>query len=380
MCAESFGKASDHLKFLGNLDIASERIRRATHRVGRERVRQRERVAQELKTLSIPEIGQGSPCSSQGPTAVCVMADGGRYQMFDRKQPPQNGEHWKESRVGTFLELKLETHDADPTPELPGFLRSVSIAKRLAEIGRVAGKNGETPKHNGKSKEPPWPRPKIVNKAVVASAVSWEEFGFLMASQAWHSGFNNAQVKVFVSDGNTAIEKMQRRHFSRYVSVLDLMHALSYALAAARASKPDDQSAWLQYVEWAEWIWTGNVAKTIASLAKVLEQIGKPPKDAPADDPREVVRRALVYYTNHQSRMNYPEYRKKGYPITSAVMESTIKQINKRVKGTEKFWSGGGAEQILTLRGDYLTDPSFDSYWTTTQQSVDGFRSYHTAS
>jgi hypothetical protein len=38
--------------------------------------------------------------------------------------------------------------------------------------------------------------------------------------------------------------------------------------------------------------------------------------------------------------MNYPEYRRLGLPITSSLMESTIKQLSQRVNGTEKFCLG----------------------------------------
>ncbi len=39
--------------------------------------------------------------------------------------------------------------------------------------------------------------------------------------------------------------------------------------------------------------------------------------------------------------MRYDEYRRQGLPFTSCHIESTIKQINRRVKGSENFWSEG---------------------------------------
>ena len=54
--------------------------------------------------------------------------------------------------------------------------------------------------------------------------------------------------------------------------------------------------------------------------------------------------------------MNYPEYRKQGLPIRSSHMESAIKQLNERIKGSEKFWSGRGGEAVLQLRADLLSD------------------------
>ncbi|MEM6779929.1 MAG: hypothetical protein AAF670_19905, partial [Planctomycetota bacterium] len=79
-------------------------------------------------------------------------------------------------------------------------------------------------------------------------------------------------------------------------------------------------------------------------------------------------------------RMNYPAYRKKGYPLTSSMMESTVKQVSRRVKGTEKFWSSDGGEASLRLRGDYLSESRpMDDYWKQRQMDANGFRSYSTS-
>ena len=60
-----------------------------------------------------------------------------------------------------------------------------------------------------------------------------------------------------------------------------------------------------------------------------------------------VVAEALTYLRNNKDRMRYDQYRKAGLPITSSHMESTVKMFNRRVKGTEKFWSENGAEADL---------------------------------
>ena len=75
--------------------------------------------------------------------------------------------------------------------------------------------------------------------------------------------------------------------------------------------------------------------------------------------------------------MNYPEYRRMGYPLSSAIMESTVKQINRRVKGSEKFWSTEGGEAILGLRGDYLSGTRpLDAYWDQIAANANGQRNY----
>jgi hypothetical protein len=199
----------------------------------------------------------------------------------------------------------------------------------------------------------------------------------MMASHAWYQGFNAAVAKVFVSDGSAAIEKVHERYFSHYTSVLDLMHALSYSLAAARASATTLDEAWSLYLRWAESIWQGDVHLVIQQLEEIQQRIGEPGKDASPEDPKEVVRRACVYYRNHKDRMNYPEYRRQGFPLTSSVMESSVKQINRRVKGSEKFWSQVGGEAILTMRAEYLSDNHpLENHWSIAQATATGERQH----
>ena len=383
VCNESFGKASQDLLALADLEISDERIRRATRRVGADRIQQRQARIDEWAGKLLPMQAFGKPANASAPPIACVMADGGRLQVLDRKQPSSPGEHWRESRVATFLSLESKPHEVDPTPELPAFLRNVSIAKKLAAMGHVPGKNEAKPATKSRTKrsqETPWPRPPILKKTMQASAVCWEEFGPLMASHAWYEGFSAATQKVFVSDGSLAIEKVQQRYFSHYTSVLDLLHALSYSLAAARASTSDRETSWRRYVQWAEWIWQGNVDQVIEELTTIQEEIGSPEKGTSADDPREIVRRSRVYYSNHRGRMNYPEYRRRGFPLTSSIMESSVKQISRRVKGTEKFWSTVGGEALLTLRADYLSDAQpMANYWAQAQSTATGQREYRQA-
>ena len=66
--------------------------------------------------------------------------------------------------------------------------------------------------------------------------------------------------------------------------------------------------------------------------------------------------------------------------ILSAMGESTIKQINRRVKGSEKFWNTGGAEALLQLSADDLsqTDP-LTPFWRSRHSTATGQRHYRAA-
>jgi hypothetical protein len=375
--SQSFEQASRDLKELADLEIKSERVRRATLRNGKARCELARRLTEVFLAKSIPDQLHNGPADKVAPPLAVVMSDGGRYQRFDRERGSSSPESfWKESRIAVLLAMQGETHQVDPDPDLPDFLQDVGIAKKLSEIGKVAGENAKGNRPSDQP-EPPWVRPEMLRKEVIASGKSWKEFGPLVASAAWYAGFFKASHKVFVSDGSSSIEEMQGQWFSNFTSILDLMHALSYSLAAARAIFADADESWAGYRRFATAIWQGKVNCVIAELDEHQVKLGMPPDDASDTDRREIVRRARVYYRNHRSRMNYPEYRKKGYPLTSSIMESTVKQINRRVKGSEKFWSTSGGEALLRLRGDYISDSRpMDDYWRITQQSADGCRTY----
>jgi hypothetical protein len=68
-----------------------------------------------------------------------------------------------------------------------------------------------------------------------------------------------------------------------------------------------------------------------------------------------VLAETLTYLQNNRSRMDYPRYRHEGLPVTSALIESLVKELNYRVKGSEKFWNDGpNGEAILQVRAARL--------------------------
>jgi len=82
------------------------------------------------------------------------------------------------------------------------------------------------------------------------------------------------------------------------------------------------------------------------------------PNGKVGDGPLSALHTAYRYLSNNASRMDYVSYRKQGLPVTSAVMESLVKQIHQRVKGTEMYWNDSqrGGEGIVQLRSSYLCD------------------------
>jgi hypothetical protein len=129
--------------------------------------------------------------------------------------------------------------------------------------------------------------------------------------------------------------------------------------------------------EWIEWVWQGKVGRLIEKLTEWQSQHGVPEKGESPSSVRSVVARTRRYLENNRSRMNYATYRRRGLPIVSSLVESMVKQISRRVKGTEKFWTDDGAEAILQLRADYLSDGGvMEQFWQRRQDAATGQRAY----
>jgi hypothetical protein len=124
----------------------------------------------------------------------------------------------------------------------------------------------------------------------------------------------------------------------------------------------------------------GQAEQVIAELAQRQAELGTPESSDGETSPRRLVAEALTYLQNHKDKMRYDAYRRQGLPITSSHMESLMKQINQRVKGTEKFWCEQGAEAILQLRADMLSDNRpLDAFWERREASQTGQRHYSNA-
>lgn len=85
----------------------------------------------------------------------------------------------------------------------------------------------------------------------------------------------------------------------------------------------------------------------IAAVSSESQRLGDPVDGDPPGHPRRVLRQNVGYFTRHKGHMNYPAYRARGWPIGSGVTEAAVKQCNKRVKGSEQFWTEAGVETIF---------------------------------
>jgi len=394
----SFESAQQSIVVTIEVELTTKRVERLTERVGTARVFEREIETRQWEELPLVEK-LAAPPGVKPPRVACVTYDGGRMQRCDLLGEVKS--HWCETKVGALLELTPSEHENDPCPELPDTFRNLAkmdkltreihltAAEQASPKGQVFRQAATKPAENENT--PPevisetreavvFEPSKVEGRDVMASLVGSTHFGKQLAARAWALGFAAAPVKAFIADGQAANWGIWKRHFKhlRFVPILDFIHGLTYVYSAAMAGRTKEEGAPV-YLRWIAWVWQGQVSQVIAELAARGAELGPPPADAGETDPRQIIAGTLTYLINQQSRMNYPDYRRQGLPITSSHIESTVKQINQRVKGSEKFWTAEGGEALLQLRADQLSDTQpLPLYWLRRFQNATGTRRYKT--
>ncbi|HEV3262076.1 MAG TPA: hypothetical protein VG013_34815 [Gemmataceae bacterium] len=396
----SFAQASRDLAVLAEIEVPVKQVERVSKRIGQERVAERDAAVTAYQKLPLVER-KGVPAGVTAPDVAVVGCDGGRLQILQRSgakveaeqaadaEDGRAGKHWREDKIGLLMTMASQESARDPCPEIPEqFVDPTRILKLARELKKQALPSDEAVQETA---EPEvgvetlaanghvWEPPEVKEKRLLGSRVRWPDFGPMLALAAWTWGFFGARQRAFIGDGSANNWTIWRQYFSSFVPILDFIHALSYVFAAALAGRAF-AVGWPIYQEWIGWLWSGAVAQVIAALAQRQLELGAPTEQDGETSPRQVVARTLAYLQNHQEQMRYAEYRRLGLPITSSYVESAVKQFNQRVKGTEKFWSEEGAEALLQLRADHLSDHEpLRAFWQSRQAGQTGQRPYSKA-
>ncbi len=350
--ASSFAEASDDLRALAEVKISATHLQRLGERIGGEWAEARDEDVEKFRLQTRAE-------------------DGGRGVT-------EAG--WRESKVACCLTLQTKPQDTDPQPEPPSKFLQPSEAARLAsgvkrrrpasERDNQDGQKGKSPqakkrRNKGKKCSGTAKRKRTQVRTVVATMENSDVFGWQVAAEVHRRGLDRATRKGCVCDGQAYNWSIYEMHLlpAGFVAILDFLHLLAYLYDAAHAYRGADAArGWKTYEQWLRWAWSGKVGSLLAGMRAASAELAK--KGSTAAARKQTVDETLTYVTNNRERMKYPEYRRLGLPISSAPVESTIKQINRRVKGTEKFWLQGGAEAMLQLRAAQLSqDDRWNRNW-----------------
>ena len=370
----SFVEASEDMRELAEIEISPTHLQRLSERMGEEWVELRDEDVEKFRQRRLERDYKEPPRG-----AAVVMLDGGRVQT--RAEDAGRGVSepgWRESKVACCLTIETKTHAVDPQPEPPAkFLEPTNAARLASEVKRrsrpAIERNDANRRANQASKKKEGKKSKRRKRArkcprlrtVVATMENSETFGWQVAAEVHRRGLDRAQRKACVCDGQAYNWSIYEMHLlpAGFIAVLDFLHLLAYLHDAAYAlAGADEACAWKTYKQWLHWAWSGKVGALLSALREAVAVLKA--KGSTAAARRETVEETLTYVNNNRQRMNYPEYRCLGLPVSSAPVESTIKQINRRVKGSEKFWLGGGAEAMLQLRAAQLSqDDRWKRYW-----------------
>jgi len=261
------------------------------------------------------------PAPPANPAELLVIGpDGGRVQMRD--PDPESGSRWREDKVFTV------------TSYVPG---------------------------DGKERKP---EPLVTTH--VASMEKTEMFGRLARVEGERRGWRQAEQVIAIADCGNWIDPLLEREFPGAVRIADWFHVEERLHDCAKAAYgKDTPQAKSQVGQWLSLLAAGRAADVLARLKVKAQRLGSPCATDKEDHPRRILSQAVGFFEKNQGHMKYPEYRRKGWPIGSGNTEAGVKQFNKRVKGSERFWGEAGIEAILCLRALRLSqDGRWDRYWS----------------
>jgi hypothetical protein len=353
----SFARAEAVIKNSLDIEVSDSTIRRITEQVG-----------SELADLAESERRTDGK-QVVTPSMAVVSCDGGRIRTREagkgRGVTLANETGWRETKNASFEKSHLNkdyVENHDPCEALPSSFRSAAKVANIAEkpVPNVV-ESEENPSNSATDKPAEkvvYAGPERVLRTAVSSLACSDDFGPMMHKEAQRRRFFEAPLRVFIGDGLNWNWSIWKTHFSTFIPILDFIHAIQYIFAAAMAMAINETEGWAAYVRLTTLCWQGQVHAVIEELRAVLADRDIAPDAKLPDNHRlKPLIDAVRYLTNNQDRMNYPQYRRLGLPVTSAPMESLIKQMNMRVKGTEMFWDEpAGAEAILHVRAAALSE------------------------
>jgi hypothetical protein len=373
----SFDVAEVALKVVGEITISDRQINKLISEVGEEMAADRDARTRRYVEQPLP---RQTTVAETPPDLAAVFGDGGRM----RTREPDQGRgvhqpHWRETKNAAFHRMQSHSFEEDPQAELPDCFRNQAYVEKLVnglkclknETFQVASDGGAASAADDATAPPPggelsrW-QAKTVFRTCLSSLSGSDEFGAMMAAEADARGFFTARKRAFVGDGLAYNWTIHRRWFPQFTPIVDFVHAVEYAYTAAKAIHSDAESRWRQYLTLANACWQGRVDDAIAELQQWQSQHGllAEESEVPETDPRKIVHATIRYLSNNRSRMDYPGYRCLGMPVTSSLAESLVKQVSKRVKGTEKFWNDGpSGEAILQIRAAVISDGDHLQKW-----------------
>lgn len=153
---------------------------------------------------------------------------------------------------------------------------------------------------------------------------------------------------VFIVDGATWMRNWITRYYPNATQILDFYHAAEHIAEFATLvfENKKERTDWIEQQK--ALLLESQVQKVMDNI-KGFKQLSKQAK--------ENQNQLISYCQNNEQRMNYKEFRQKGFIIGSGAIESAHRTvIQKRMKLSGQRWANKGAEKIINLRVAYMSN------------------------
>lgn len=128
--------------------------------------------------------------------------------------------------------------------------------------------------------------------------------------------------------------------------ILDIIHVSEYVWDCVNAifgEQSNFRADWVK--EMLEDLLDSKTQKVIEDLQKIVD------KTTLSYSKKNKIQKAITYFTNHAHKMDYKTYLEKGYPVSSALVESNCKHLVKdRMELSGMRWSSQGAQNMMDIR------------------------------
>lgn len=204
-----------------------------------------------------------------------------------------------------------------------------------------------------------FPKPHPAAARYQAGLMDLKQLGARLRRQAAQVGMDRAEQWVALTDGGNGLDDFMDVHFPRAVRILDFYHAAEHLGDLAKAYTGGDATAARELSdEWCHQMKHKGGGTVLATL-EALDLKGRSPTAV------ETHRLTIGYVRNNLHRMDYPHYRKEGWPIGSGHIEAACKTVvNQRLKQSGMRWGSDGADALCHLRALYESEPGqWDAFW-----------------
>jgi hypothetical protein len=185
----------------------------------------------------------------------------------------------------------------------------------------------------------------------------WEAdtFALYQYAEGLRRGLDHCTRVTSTNDGAPWIERVTRLNFPEVPQIIDWSHAAEHLWTVAHEVQSEPPPAAQRWAETQlDALWNGQVAEVVQTLDRLhLDQESYPP----------LVQQAPDYFRLRQKQMQYDQFRAKGWPIGSGVVESAANTVvHHRLKRPGRGWRRECAQAMLAALCE-LHSHRFDRAW-----------------